>query len=134
MLTGRTEANTHSNLLFVMADIIDTLMRDVQQLLRKDGFTLRQECRRDFNAAIYNLRKLRRHIDHCQESTQECFGNDSDHLYEFIKLLIDRCGEDDEIMFKFYNYIKQFPSKHNMKNLDPTVFNDINKHKKHGTG
>ena len=34
--------------------------------------------------------------DKTQFSTQENFGNDSDCLLAFIKLLIDRCGDDDK--------------------------------------
>ena len=32
-------------------------------------------------------------------------------LIVFIKLLIDRCGDDEKKMFEFYNYIKRFPSQ-----------------------
>jgi hypothetical protein len=32
-------------------------------------------------------------------------------LLAFIKLLIDRCGDDDKKMFAFYNYIKSYPSQ-----------------------
>lgn len=32
-------------------------------------------------------------------------------LLAFIKLLIDRCGDDDKKMFAFYNYIKSCPSQ-----------------------
>jgi hypothetical protein len=49
--------------------------------------------------------------DKTQFSTQENFGNDSDCLLAFIKLLIDRCGDDDKKMFAFYNYIKSYPSQ-----------------------
>ena len=39
-------------------------------------------------------------------------------LLAFIKLLIDRCGDDDKKMFEFYNYIKCFPSQLNIELSD----------------
>lgn len=128
MLIGSTETNIHCNLLFLLADVMETAMMDVNELLKKDGNVLRHEARRNFNTAISSIRKLRHSaIDKCRTDTQQDFANDSDMTYEFLKLLIDRCGEDDEKLFKFYNYIKQFPSQCNMKQLDSSVFNAISK-------
>ena len=117
----------HSNLLFLLTDVTETLMMDVQSMMNKNGFELRHEARRNFNTAIANIRKLKNSVSGCSKTTQENFGNDSDHMYEFIKLIIDRCGEDDEKMFKFYNYIKSFPSQCHMNNLDSSVFNCLGK-------
>lgn len=58
-----------------------------------------------------NLTYVLTDVDKTQFSTQENFGNDSDCLLAFIRLLIDRCGDDDKKMFEFYNYIKRFPSQ-----------------------
>lgn len=127
MIIGTSEMTIHSNLLFLMADITETLMMDVQSMMKKEGFELRHEAKRNFNTAIASIRKLKNSVSGCSQSTQENFGNDSDHMYEFIKLLIDRCGEDDEKMFKFYNYIKSFPSQCHMNNLDSSVFNCLGK-------
>lgn len=127
MLIGSNEMTIHTNLLFLLTDVAETLMMDVQEMLKKEGYGLRHEAKRNFNTAIHSLRKLKDTVNTCKEETQESFGNDSDCMYEFIKLLIDRCGEDDEKMFKFYNYIKQFPSQCDMKNLDSSVFNIVGK-------
>ena len=118
MIIGTSEMTIHSNLLFLLADVTETLMMDVQSMMNKNGFELRHEAKRNFNTAIHNIRKLKNSVSGCSQTTQENFGNDSDHMYEFIKLIIDRCGEDDEKMFKFYNYIKSFPSQCHMNNLD----------------
>lgn len=52
------------------------------------------------------------------------FGKDSDMLYQALKLIIDRCGTDDVKLFKFFNYIKTFPSQLDM-DIDDTVFNGV---------
>lgn len=59
-----------------------------------------------------------------QRRTQEFFGKDSDMLYQALKLIIDRCGTDDVKLFKFFNYIKTFPSQLDM-DIDDTVFNGV---------
>lgn len=46
-----------------------------------------------------------------ESSTQENFGHDADITNALLLTLIDRCGDDDELAFRFYNYIKSFPSK-----------------------
>lgn len=38
--------------------------------------------------------------------------------------IIDRCGVDDVKLFKFFNYIKTFPSQLDME-IDDTVFNGV---------
>lgn len=115
----------HSNLLFLMADMMETLLIDTSAMMKKEGFEIRHDAKRNFNTAISSVRKLRRAVDGCMQSTQENFGNDSDCMYEMIKLIIDRCGEDDMKMFKFYNYIKLYPSQCKMERLDSSVFKHL---------
>lgn len=75
---------------------------------------MRHEAKRYFNTALANIKKLRREVDRCSESTQDNFGNDADMLNAMILMIIDRCGDDDMFHFKLYNYIKSFPSKLNL--------------------
>lgn len=126
MNLGEKEANIHSNLLFVLADIIETCLMDTNQLLAKDGFEFRHEAKRNFNSIISSIKKLKRNIDHCSGETQDSFGKDSDMLYQTIKLLLDRCGVHDLTLLQIYQYIESFPSQLKMKELDNTVFNHIN--------
>lgn len=49
-------------------------------------------------------------------------------LYQALKLIIDRCGTDDVKLFKFFNYIKTFPSQLDM-DIDDTVFNGVCKNR-----
>lgn len=111
MLVGTTKLNTTLNLTYVLVDVVETLMLDLRNEMNKQGYELRHDAKRNFNTAIAAIRRLKRDVDKMQFSTQENFGNDSDCLLAFIKLLIDRCGDDDKKMFEFYNYIKCFPSQ-----------------------
>lgn len=126
MIIGSNETNIHANLLFLMGDIMESLLMDVRQLLLKQNCELRHEAKREFNTAIHSLRKMKgAGINGCHIETQIDFGNDSDRMYEFIKLLIDRCGADDRLMLQLYDHIAAMPSKCGMKNLDRSVFNGI---------
>ena len=110
MLVGTTNLNTTLNLAYVLTDVVETLLYDLRSEMGKQGYELRYDAKR-FNTAIAAIRKLKQDVDKTQFSTQENFGNDSDCLLAFIRLLVDRCGDDDKKMFAFYNYIKRHPSQ-----------------------
>lgn len=111
MLIGTTNLNTTLNLTYVLADVVETLLLDMRSEMKKQGYDLRYDAKHNFNTAIAAIRRLKQDVDKPHLSTQENFGNDSDCLLAFIKLLIDRCGDDDKKMFSFYNYIKSYPSQ-----------------------
>ena len=119
-----TQSSIHSNLLFVLADVLESNLMDTNSLLRKEDKELRHDAKRNFNLAISAVRRIKTPVSHCSDTTQESFGNDSDMIYQIIKLLIDRCGDDDMKLFKFFNYIKTFPSQLNM-DIDDSVFSHI---------
>ena len=111
MLVGTTNLNTTLNLSYVLVDVLETLLYDLRSEMGKQGYELRHDAKRNFNTAIAAIRRLKQDVDKTQFSTQENFGNDSDCLFAFIRLLVDRCGDDDKKMFEFYNYVKTFPSQ-----------------------
>ena len=111
MLVGTTNLNTTLNLAYLLTDVVETLLYDLRSEMRKQGYELRYDAKHNFNTAIAAIRKLKQDVDKTQFSTQENFGNDSDCLLAFIRLLVDRCGDDDKKMFAFYNYIKSHPSQ-----------------------
>ena len=96
MLVGTTNLNTTLNLTYVLTDVVETLLLDMRSEMKKQGYDLRHDAKHNFNTAIAAIRRLKQDVDKTQFSTQENFGNDSDCLLAFIKLLIDRCGDDDK--------------------------------------
>ena len=118
MLVGTTNLNTTLNLTYVLVDVVETLLYDLRSEMRKQGYELRHDTKRNFNSAITAIRRLKQDVDKTQFSTQENFGNDSDCLLAFIRLLVDRCGDDDRKMFEFYNFIKRYPSQLGLKLSD----------------
>ena len=96
MLIGTTNLNTTLNLTYMLTDVVETLLLDMRSEMKKQGYDLRHDAKHNFNTAIAAIRRLKQDVDKTQFSTQENFGNDSDCLLAFIKLLIDRCGDDDK--------------------------------------
>ena len=113
-MQGTDKINTITNIVFVLADVLESNLINMQEEFKKNGFELRHEAKRSFNTALANIKKLRREVDRCSDSTQDNFGKDSDMLNALMLMIIDRCGDDDMFHFKLYNYIKSFPSKLNL--------------------
>lgn len=118
MLVGTTNLNTTLNLTYVLTDVVETLLYDLRSEMGKQGYELRYDAKRNFNTAIAAIRKLKQDVDKTQFSTQENFGNDSDCLLAFIRLLIDRCGDDDKKMFEFLITSSVF--RHNLVSIYQT--------------
>ena len=110
-MQGTDKLNTITNIVFVLTDVLETNLLEMQQQYKKEGFELRHDSKRNFNTAIAAIKRLKSDVNHCSESTQENFGNDSDMVNAMLLTLIDRCGDDDNLAYKMYEYIKYFPSK-----------------------
>jgi hypothetical protein len=99
------------NLAYVLADMLESCMMLAEELAKREtGQRLEMEQKRYFNAALHNVRMMRKAMNKSNGQEQEDFGNDCDMMLAFLWLLVDRCGEDDKRLFKFYEYIKSFPS------------------------
>ena len=96
MLIGTTDLNTTLNLTYVLTDVVETLLLDMRSEMKKQGYDLRHDAKHNFNTAIAAIRRLKQDVDKTQFSTQENLGDDSDCLLAFMKMLIDRCGDDDK--------------------------------------
>ena len=113
-MQGTDKLNTITKIVFVLTDVLETNLLEMQQQYKKEGFELRHDSKRNFNTAIAAIKRLKSDVNHCSESTQENFGNDSDMVNAMLLTLIDRCGDDDNLAYKMYEYIKSFPSKLNL--------------------
>ena len=113
-IKGKDALAISTNFCYVLADLMETNLMDLESIFKKNNIALRHEQKRYFNVAIYNIRKLCREVNHCNDKIQEHYGNDADMLNAIILTLIDRCGNEDILMWKFYEYVKSFPSQFQM--------------------
>lgn len=100
-----------TNLLFVLTDIIETNLMDMEQEYAKHGKVFRQDMKRNYNKAIHAIKCIKGEVAKCSQVTQNDYGNDADTLNAVILTLIDRVGDDDMMLFRIYEYIKAMPSK-----------------------
>ena len=113
------QANIATNIAYIMADISESALLDLDKACKNANKQLMHEERRNFNTAIAALKRLKQPVKDCPECVQEDFGDDADCIYQVIKLLVDRCGDDKGVkLFQFYNYIKSFPSQLGMDLAD----------------
>lgn len=124
MKTSKNQANILSNLAFVLVDVLESCFIEANEKLKSENSEFKYEAKREFNLLLAHCRNLKRYVRTCSEETQEYFGNDSDRMYQTLKLILDRSGEDDVKMFKFFNYIKTFPSQLEI-DIDDTVFSGV---------
>ena len=126
MQTSNNKGNIQSNISFVLVDVLESSFIEANELLKKQNEEFKHEAKREFNLLLAHCRNLKRYVRSCSEDTQEFYGQDSDMLYQTLKLIIDRCGDDDVKLFKFFNYIKSFPSQLDIE-TDDTVFQGVMK-------
>lgn len=126
MLSSSNEARIYTNMVYLLADVMETLMMDSIALMKRNGEKLKHESKRDFNAAIANIRKMKNStINGCLKETQNDYGNDADHICELLKLIVDRVGRDDRVLWDIYEYVKSKSSNLNMTTLDDSFCESI---------
>ncbi len=109
------------NILNLLADVLDSAMFDARTYFKKNGQDLCFEAKRDYNAAVTNLARF---IGNKQIERQEGVAmvsdkcDEADRIYQFILMLIDRVGENDDMLFRFYEYVRSFPSQTGIEGLE----------------
>lgn len=129
-IKGKDALAISTNFCYVLADLMETNLMDLESIFKKNNIALRHEQKRYYNAAISNTKKLCREVNHCNDKVQEHYGNDADMLNAIILTLIDRCGNEDILIWKFYEYVKSFPSKFQMVDDMDWAFSHIFEKKK----
>lgn len=104
-----------TNLLYVLADITETHLMELEQTFRRLSKIMRYDAKRDFNAAIRSIRRLKTDVNLCNDARQDEFGNDADIINALLLLILDRTGDDDLQAFRLYNAIKAMPSRLHME-------------------
>lgn len=105
------KAHLFNNILYILVDIMESRLMDMEHLMRKNNLMLRYDTKRNFNAAMSAIRKLKIDVNKCSNKEQDRFGDSSDILDALIMTIVDRTGLDVEDSFKIYEHIKRLPSK-----------------------
>lgn len=99
-----------NNTLFILCDVIESLMLDAERLYKLDRKEFKQQSKRDFKATLFTLRRFLSTVRDCTPETQLQFGEDADEMKHFIMMFVDRCNESPERVELFMNYLKNCSS------------------------
>lgn len=100
-----------TNLTFEVADVLETLWMECEDRNRECGYTMRQESKRHYKAAMFHIRAFRRATCALEDKEQESFGRDAEILLDLIYAAVTRTGTDDQLMHKFLTYIMSYPDR-----------------------
>ena len=100
-----------TNLTFEVADVLETLFVEMEEMNRECGYKLRQEEKRHFTAAMHHVKAFRGATRALDADSQQSFGDDAEILLDLIYAAVTRTGTDDQIMYRFLNYIMSFPDR-----------------------
>lgn len=99
-----------TNLLYCLTDVLESQLMDVEADLRKIGSALRFESKRNYNTAIRGIRGIKFDVAGISMQSQIEFGDEADMLAALLLTLFDRCGTSPMLLYRFYEYIRSFPS------------------------
>jgi hypothetical protein len=102
---------TKENITYVLVDLLEYNLMEMEETLKKHGLGLRHEAKREFNIALRATRNIRREVRFADMNTQEDYADDSDILNALVMVLIDRIGDDKNMAYNIYEHLKGLPSK-----------------------
>lgn len=111
------KACVYTNLAYALVEAADAFMVDVQSLLSQVGYSIDKREKQKYNDAVtygryfkVRITDISRIIYNLDEVDALA---DSDDLYEVIKVIMDRCGGQMDILKKIQNTIeKRFKSRY----------------------
>lgn len=110
-MKGSNNLNTYTNFLFIMVDIMECNLLELEELMKKQGSGMRYDVKRQFNIAIKAIRGILKQINSCDIETQNYFADDSDVLNALIKMMVDRYGDNHYKALRMYNILERLKSE-----------------------
>ena len=62
-MQGTDKLNTITKIVFVLTDVLETNLLEMQQQYKKEGFELRHDSKRNFNTAIAAIKRLKSDVN-----------------------------------------------------------------------
>lgn len=113
-----------ANIAFIMSDVLEMLILEAGDELKKENRVFKQDVKYRYNNVKDALKLFRRSfLVKTKLEVQESYGKDSDIMYNMIKLIIDRSGDNLEISKDIFNDILKLPSQFNLE-IDKDCYNE----------
>ena len=137
--TGLTREQLHKrvekatlclNIANCLADVCETLVMDAEGILRPFGATFEREDKLHFKQFAKAMRDAQKCARRCclllyQHKDADAFAEDSDWWYNMIRLIADRCADDELKTKQLINWIETMPSLLQMFNVKERDFKRI---------
>lgn len=104
-------ARLEINLVFVMADVLEQLWTECENLNLRCGYVMHNEEKRHYNAIRHNLQRFRGVTRMLSEKDQVEFGDDAEITLDLLYAAVTRTGTDTMMMCRFLEYIMSFPDR-----------------------
>lgn len=97
------KAITYTDLAYVLVDVANSFLVDAEPILTRENKTLRFSERQKMNRVINAVKNCKYHTNQMTKEMYACACadvacNDSDWLRDIIFLIVDRTGEDENLM------------------------------------
>lgn len=99
------EAIFINNMIFILLDIIEGLMKDAEKEFALNGCQLKYSSKMHYNKAVFEINKFLSEVRNIPIDQQMSFGEEADILKELIFLSVDR-DNDCEFIKKMIEVIK----------------------------
>lgn len=99
-----------NNTLFVLCDVVESLMLNAERLYKLQGKEFKHQSKKDFKSTLFTLRRFLSSVRDCSLENQMQFGDDAEEMREFILLFVDRVNDDEARSKLFLDYLKNCSS------------------------
>lgn len=107
----RQYAKLMTNMLFVVADCLESLMVECDEANRDAGFVIIQEAKRNLNKARQGIKSVRTMTRQLPVEDQISFGDDGEITLDLLMAALSRTGTRTDMMVRFIEYIMTFPDR-----------------------
>lgn len=104
-------ASIMTNLLFEVADVLETLFVECQDAYEDCTFTFTKQQKNHMKLAHKHIKVMRSFTRVLPADAQEKFGDDAEIIADLIYATVSRTGTDDNIVRGFLEHIMQQPDK-----------------------
>lgn len=106
------QADIRLVLVYALADICESLLKDMEDYQRKAGTALRYEQKQKWNAFLKSANNVRQIVRATTDGFKESYANVCELLEITLLHIIDKCDSEDgtKTISKIISYIDSFPS------------------------
>lgn len=90
------QTNTYNSLIYILADVLDSYLVELESGLKKDGFKVRHDVKFHLKKTIFHAKNLVDEINKLTENETLSIQYTGDFYAKFLMLLIDRTGMNDD--------------------------------------